>query len=158
VTDLGPNKKKIAQLFRMLGSSGGERENAWRALVRVMQNERVSWTDIGDVIAGGEHDDGKYTEAEMQEVAQAARAEGVEAGIRIGKAHVSNGSGNGQLTLPKPCEMAEYCHDRLAQLKSDKERDFVIDTYTFTRRRARLSSGRLSWLTGIYIKISGTTG
>ena len=35
-------------------------------------------------IESGDDGDGKYTEAEMQEFAQAARAEGVEAGIRIG--------------------------------------------------------------------------
>ena len=42
----------------------------------------------------------------MQEFAQAARAEGVEAGIKIGMARASNGSGNanGHLTLPKPSE------------------------------------------------------
>ena len=60
-----------------------------------MQSEGVNWTDIGDVIAGGGDDDGKYTETEMQEVAQAARAEGVEAGIKMGMARASNGSGNG---------------------------------------------------------------
>ena len=48
----------------------------------------------------------------MQEFAQAARAEGVETGIKMGMARASNG-GNGQLTLPKPSEMAQYCHDRL---------------------------------------------
>ena len=53
----------------------------------------------------------------MQEFAQAARAEGVEAGIKMGMARASNGSGNGHLTLPKPSEMAEYCHDRLASIE-----------------------------------------
>ena len=52
--------------------------------------------------------DGKYTETEMQELAQAARAEGIEAGIKIGMTRASNGSGNtnGHLTLPSPAEMA----------------------------------------------------
>ena len=99
--DLGPNKKKIAQLFRMLGTSNDhERKNAWRALVCAMQNEGVTWTDIGDVIANGGDDDGKYTQSEMCEVAQAARAEGVDEGIKMGMARASNG-GIGQIMLPK---------------------------------------------------------
>jgi hypothetical protein len=81
VADLGPNKKRIAQLFRMLGSSGGERRNAFAALERSMQSEGVSWTDIGDAIERDATpkppDPNKYTESELQEVAQAAREQGV---------------------------------------------------------------------------------
>src|SRR6186713_1020746 len=98
--DLGPNKKRIAQLFRCLSSSGGERRNAFAALEREMQKAGVDWTDIGNVIAGDGNDAGNYTETEMQEFALAARAEGVEVGIKLGMARASNG-GNGQLTLPK---------------------------------------------------------
>lgn len=153
--DLGPNKKKIAQLCRMLGSSSdGERKAAWRALVRVMQSEGVDWTDIGDVIAGGGDDDGKFTETEMQEFAQAARAEGVETGIKLGMARASNGSDH--LTLPKPLEMAQYCHDRLHRLK-DNQRDFVSDMYVIAQRGTRLSPGRLGYLASIYIQIGGRT-
>lgn len=113
VADLGPNKKRIAQLFRMLGSSGGERRNAFAALERVMRSEEISWTDIGDAIEHG-GDEGKFTESELQEYGQALRQEGVEAGIKIGMARGGNGggNGNGHLSLPKPVEMAEYCHDR----------------------------------------------
>ena len=118
VTDLGPNKKKIAQLFRMLSSSGSERRNAFAALERTMQSEGIDWSDIGNWIEHGpECNDGKFTEAELQEFGQAMRAEGVEAGIKIGMARASNSGGNGHLTLPKPPEMAEYCHGRLGQLK-----------------------------------------
>ena len=152
---LGPNKKRIAQLFRILGSSGGERRNAFAALERIMQSGGVSWNDIGDVIAGGGEDDGKFTETEMQEFAQVARAEGVEAGIRMGMARASNGSGNGQLTLPKPLEMAQYCHDRPGRLKDDKQRDFVSDMYLMTQHGAGLSPGRLGYLASIYIQIGG---
>ena len=77
-----------------------------------MQSEGVTWTDIGDVDRAWRRLTRANTpRAEMQEFAQAIRAEGVEAGIKIGMARASNGSGNGHLTLPKPAEMAEYCHD-----------------------------------------------
>jgi len=148
VTD-GPNKKRIAQLFRMLGTSGGERRNAFAALERSMQSEGITWTDIGDIIASG-GDEGKYSENEMHEFAQAARAEGVEAGIKIGLAR-----GNGHLTLPPPLEMAQYCHDRPHRLKDDRQRDFVNDIYVIAQRGMRLSPGRLGYLASIYIQAGG---
>src|SRR4249920_1348560 len=116
-----------------------------------MQNDGVTWNDIGDAVAGNDLDAGKYTETEMQEVALAARAEGVETGIKMGVARASNG-GNGQLTLPKPSEMAQYCHDRLHRLKDDKQRDFVSDMCVVTQRRTSLSKGQLAWLASIYIQ------
>ena len=154
--DLGPNKKRIAQLFRVLGSnSDGERRNAFAVLVRTMQGGGITWTDIGDVIANGAADDGKYTEAEMQEFAQAARAEGVKDGIKMGMARASNGSGNGHLTLPGALEMAEYCHDRLFRMKDGAQRDFVSDTYATAQRGRNLTRPTLGYLASIYIKIGG---
>jgi hypothetical protein len=156
VADLGPNKKRIAQLFRMLGSSGGERRNAWSVLERVMRGEGISWTDIGDVIELG-----KYTENEMQEYSQFARAEGVEAGIKIGMARASNGGGNGQLTLPSPAEMADFCHARRGQLKDDSQREFIDEMVVSTRNqtflRYRLKAGTLGYLASLYIKHGGKT-
>lgn len=73
----------------------------------------------------------------------------------MGMARASNGSGNGQLTLPKPLEMAQYCHDRPGRLKDDKQRDFVSDMYLMTQRGAGLSPGRLGYLASIYIQIGG---
>jgi hypothetical protein len=157
MADLGPNKKRIAQLFRMLGASGGERRNAFAALERTMQSEGVSWSDIGNAIEhGGEHDEGKYSESEMQEFAQAARAEGVEVGIKVGLARAqNNGGGSGHLTLPQPAEMAEYCNERLGRMKDSKQRDFISDMYVITQRQRNLSLGRLGYLASIYIQIGG---
>jgi hypothetical protein len=156
VADLGPNKKRIAQVLRILGSSGGERRNAFAALERIMRSAGVTWTDIGDVIENGDENEGKYTESELQEYGQALRAEGVEAGIKIGMTRTSNG--NGHLALPKPSEMAEYCHDRPSRLKDDKQRDFVNDMYVITRQGASLSPRRLGYLASIYIQIGGKLG
>ena len=152
MADLGANKKRIAQLFRMLGSSGGERRNAFATLERTMQSAGITWSDIGNTI---ERDDTKYTEVEMQEFAQAARAEGVGRGIEIGLVRARNGGGNGHLTLPRPVEMATYCHERLGQLKDDGQRDFITDMFLVTQRGRNLSPGRLGYLASIYIQIGG---
>jgi hypothetical protein len=147
--------KRIAQLIRMLGSSGNERRVAFAALERTMQGEGVSWSDIGNIIE--QNADGKYTEEELQEYGQALRAEGVEAGIQIGMARVSNGGTNGHLSLPDPKEMAEYCHSRLRRLKDDKQREFVSEIRLYTARGLRLSLGRLGYLASIYIQQGGRT-
>lgn len=136
-------------------SSDTERHTAFASLERLMQSTGFDWRDIGNLIehAGG---DGKYTEAEMQEFGQAARAEGVEAGIKIGQARASKGGGNGHLTLPPPHQMAEYCHARLKQLDA-KQRDFINDMYLITQRSRTLSPRRLAYLTSIYIQNGGRT-
>lgn len=160
--DVAPKQKttprqRVAQLVRLFNTTErGERVSAWHALVRTMGSENVSWSDVGNWIEHGSGcDDGKFTEAEMLEFAQAARAEGVEAGIKIGLARAGNGSGNGQLTLPQPLEMAEYCHQRAGQLKDDKQRDFISDMRRVTVRRLPLSRPRLGYLISIYVQVGG---
>jgi hypothetical protein len=146
------DKRQIAKLFRMLSTSGNERRNAFAALERAMQREGVSWSDIGNAV---ERDDGKYTEVEMQEYAQAARAEGVDAGIKIGMTRASNGNGNGHMSLPMPAEMAQYCHERRGRLRNDRERDFIGETYMGTQRGKRLSLRQLGYLASLYIQAGG---
>ena len=91
VVDPKKPTNRIAQLICMLGSdNNNERRNAWAALEQTMQNKGVGWSDIGNAFEhAAECDGGKYTEAEMVEFAQAARAEGIEAGIRIGLARAA---------------------------------------------------------------------
>jgi hypothetical protein len=153
MADLDP-MERIAQLVRMLGSSGGERRNAFAALERCMQSHGISWSDVGNAI---EHNtSGKYTETEMQEFAQAVRAEGIEEGIKIGKAQAQTQQHrNGHIALPEPAEMARYCHERLNRLKDDKQREFIGDMFVITQQRVGLSLGRLGYLASIYIQIGG---
>ena len=126
--------------------------NAWRVLTRTMEVENFSFNDIGNWVDDSEN---KYTEAEMHEYAQAARAEGIEEGIKIGSVRANGGGGNGHLSLPKPAQMAEFCNDRQSQLKDDKQREFIADMVLITRRGMRLSPGRLGYLVSIYIQNGG---
>lgn len=134
--------------MRMLGSSGGEPRNAFAALERIMQSEGVTWSDIGNAV---EHL--KYTEAEMQEFFLFARKEGVEEGIKIGKARAPQS--NGHFVLPEASEMAEYCHQRPSELKDDAQREFINEMYVKTRRGINLKRGTLGYLASIYIKHGG---
>jgi hypothetical protein len=153
VADLDP-MTRIAQFARMLGSTGGERRNAFTALERFMHSHGISWSDIGNAIE--RNTDGKYTEDEMQQFALAVRKEGIEEGIKIGIVRgQAQQHSNGHIVLPEPSEMAEYCHERLSRLKDDKQRDFISDMYVITRRGRGLSLGRLGYLASIYIQIGG---
>ncbi|MBR0730356.1 hypothetical protein JQ595_16515 [Bradyrhizobium japonicum] len=156
MVDLGPNKKRIAQFFRLLGSSNdGERRAAYAKLVAAMRKAGIDWTDMGDIIEGS--GDGKFSEEEMLEAVRAARAEGVEDGARIGAARANgNAGGGGGLSLPSPKEMARYCHDRLGHLKDANQREFIGDVFLLTQRRT-LSRGQLGYLASIYIQAGGKT-
>lgn len=152
MVELGPNKKRIAQFLRLLGScNDGERRAAYAKLVAAMQRAGIDWTDMGDIIEGS---GSKFSEEEMLEAVRTARAEGVEDGARIGAAR-ANGNGGG-LALPSPKEMARYCHDRLGHLKDANQREFIGDVFLLTQRRT-LSRGQLGYLASIYIQTGGKT-
>jgi len=165
--DVAPKQKttpreKIGYLVCLLGTSErGERASAWGALERLMRSEGVSWTDIGTAFG-----EGKFTEADMHEFAQAQRAEGVADGIKIGMARASNGGGNGHsnghMTLPPPKEMAQHCHDRLGRGLEDKHRDFISRIYASTQsasvwRQRSLSPRERGYLASLYIQSGGKT-
>ena len=160
--DVAPKQKttpreRIAQLVRLFGTTErGEGANAWRALERMMDGAGITWSDVGNWIELGDND-GAYTEDELQQFGRARHAEGIEAGIKIGEARKSNDGGNGHSALPKPADMAEYCHERLGRLKDDKQREFVTDMYLIARHTKKLSLGRLGYLASIYIGIGGGT-
>jgi hypothetical protein len=147
-------RQKIAQVVRQFGApERGVRVNAWRALELTMKGAGISWSDVGNWIEQNEIDEGKYTEADLQEFGQAMRMEGVEAGIKIGLTRARQS--NGHIVLPEPSEMAEYCHGRLGRMKDDNQREFVTEMYVITRRGRGLSLGRLGYLASIYIQIGG---
>ena len=141
----------------MLGTKGEERKNAFATLERTMQSGGVNWSDIGNWIeSGGEYDEGKYSESELQEYGQALRAEGVEAGIKIGQARKSNGSTNGHLTLPECSEMADYCRRHRDDLEP-KHHSFVDKMPVRTRGRRPLSQKETGYLASLYIQLGGRT-
>ena len=154
--DLGPNKKRIAQLFRMLGSSGGERRNAWHALVREMQKAGVNWTDIGDVIEP----------AAATTTANIPRPKCASLPRRPAQKESRQGSRWAWRAQAMERQWAAHAAEAFwrwrntattgfSQLKDDKQRDFVSDMCVVTQRRTSLSQGQLAYLASIYIQIGG---
>jgi hypothetical protein len=148
VADLAPIKERLAKCIRLFGSA--ERANARNMTERALASVGASWTDLGDWI---EH---SYSEDEMLEMVAAIRKESVEEGIKIGRAHVQpQQQKNGHLHLPEPLAMAEYCQQRLNQLKDDAQRTFVENTHATLRRGWSIKRGPLGYLASLYIKHGG---
>jgi hypothetical protein len=141
--DVAPTpRERVAQLIRLFGSPlHGERVNAWRLLEQVMKSEGLIWTDIGNWV------EQPLTEDETKEMFEFAMKEAT----RQAQAQLHNG----HIMLPDPSEMAEFCHQRLNQLKDNKQREFIGDMCLITRRGMNLSRGRLGYLASIYIQIGG---
>ena len=153
------SRERIAQFVRMLGApTDGEWENAWCALVRELHRERMNFSDIGNWIEQGEHDNGQYSEAELVEFGQAERAAGVEEGIKIGQARANGGRSNGHfMALPKPAVMAAHCYQRLAYLQTDKDRKFIAEMVARTQHGQGLTKRTLGYLASLYIGTGGKT-
>jgi hypothetical protein len=145
VVDLAPVKQRLAKCIRLFGSTG--RANARNMTERTLASVGASWTDLGDWI------EKSYTEDEMCELAATARKEGVEEGIKIGKARAPNH--NGHIVLPEPSVMAEYCHERPNRLKDDAQRKFINQMYASTVQGINPPRGPLGYLASIYIKLGG---
>jgi hypothetical protein len=157
MTNLGPNRKRLAKFVRKFGDPD-ERANAWRLLGSAMKEAGINWSDVGNWIEQSEKlDEGKYTEDELQQFGQAQRAEGVEAGIKIGEARKSNGggSGTGLGTLPSLMLMAEFCQQQSGQLKDDEQRRFISEMHASARRGLTPKRGPLGYLVSLYIKHGG---
>src|SRR4051812_6365799 len=124
MADIDPGIGRIAKLIRQLDTPiDGVRRKAFAALECTMESERFKWVDVSNAI---EKTVKCFTEAEMQELVQARRADAIEDGIKIGMARASNGgSTNDHLTLPSPAEMAEFCQARQRMLKDDAQRKFI---------------------------------
>jgi hypothetical protein len=159
VADLDPHWKRIAQLTRLLGSTGGERRNAFAALERAMKNEGVSWTDVGNAIE--RNTDGKYSEEEMQQAILITQRENLEKGIKIGKAQVEaearlRASNGHAAALPPPVVMAAFCHKRREQL-NEWEQNFIADMHVGGKaRRFPLKPKQKDKLQEIYQQLGGT--
>jgi hypothetical protein len=129
VTDLAPIAGKLANIIRRLASDkDGEVVAAARVMIRTLQGIGA---DIHDVAARIEHSgNGALSEHEMQEIYDA----GVKAGIRQQRQRAS-GPANGTVHLPPARDMAIHCYQRIDELKSDWEREFVINMASWTRLR-----------------------
>jgi hypothetical protein len=117
-----PVAKKIARLFRMLGSPyEGEAHNALRMLGRVLETERLTFNDIATVIenANGEIEAKKYSDADAEIIftrgVEKGRAE--EARKREAPPEFYDADGK-----PRWNEIALFCQRSMDRLRDDWKR------------------------------------
>ena len=114
-------------------------------MIRTLQGVGADIHDIADRI---EHPgDGSLSEAEMQEIFDA----GVKAGIkRAGQQTRSNGAPQ----FPSARDMAMHCYQRIDDLETEWEREFITNMMSWTRRRP-LSAKQQDKLETIYLRLGG---
>jgi hypothetical protein len=147
VTDLTPIAPKLANAIRLLASDkDGEVVAAWRAIIRTLQGIGADIHDIADRI---EHSgNGALSEAEMQEIFDA----GIKEGIRRVEQKMHQSIGAPQ--FPAPRDMAAHCYQRIDELRSEWEKEFITNMASWTRTRP-LSPKQQGHLEKIYIKLHG---
>lgn len=149
MTDLTPIAGELAKRLRLLSSDkDGEVVAAWRAMVRLLNSIGADIHDVADRV---EHaGNGALNEAEMQEIYDAGKKEGV----RLTEQKLRSRAYQGTTQLPPARDMAMFCYRNIDELKSDWEREFVTNMASWTRTRP-LSLKQQAHLEKIYIKLGG---
>jgi len=190
VTDVAPKEKttpggRVALLLAQLSAEAGVQASALGHCELAMKAAGIDWRDIGNLVTNAfkrmemDADAGMslgdicnliehgYTTKETlryaEEYAEGKRAEGVEAGIKIGLARANaglihgNGHSGGGFLLPSAAEMTAYCHAHFNQLGNEWTRNFIT---AMVARMKRMSSKQLSPkqivnLGKIYVELGG---
>jgi len=149
VTDLTSIASRLAKSIRLLASDKeGEVLAAVAAIKRVLLGIGADIHDVADRI---EHPVGELSQAEMMKIYQA----GVTEGRRIEKQAHSATRFNGELLFPSARNMAIFCYQNKAKLRSDWENEFVVNMAAWTRTPRPLSTKQQEHLEKIYIKLGG---
>jgi hypothetical protein len=150
-----PVAKRIATLFRMLGSNfDGEVLNTVAAMKRLFAAEGLSVNDIATVIenCNREIEERKYSDKD----AEIIFARGVDKGraeqLREQQAPPEFYDADGQ---PRWNEIALFCQRNDARLRSEWERTFVNDMAGKTLLREPTEK-QAKYLLAIFVKLGGT--
>lgn len=149
-----PVAKRIARLFRMLGSNfDGEVHNAVAAMKRLLAAEGLTFNDIATVIEGhnGEIEQKKYSDADAEIIFNKGVEKGRVEEARKQAAPPEFYDSDGQ---PRWNEIAVFCQKQKDQLRSDWEREFVTDMAGKTLYREP-SEKQAKHLMGIFVKLGG---
>jgi len=150
MTDLTPIAKDLAKLIRVLSSDkDGEVVAAWRGVIRKLLTIGADIHDLADRI---ERSVGEISEQEMEKIYQA----GISEGRRLEKqARAVAVRGNGPVEFPSARDMAMFCYQNKAKLRSDWENEFVVNMAGWTRTIRPLSPKQQQHLEKIFIKLGG---
>ena len=150
-----PIAKRVAKLFRLLASDfDGEVLNAARKMKQQLIAEGVSFNDIATVIenANGEIEERKYSDAD----AEIIFAKGVEKG-RTEEARKQQVAPEFYDADGQPCwyEVAVFCQQNSARLRSEWERNFATDIAGRIVKFGEPTEKQIPHLLAIFVKLGG---
>jgi hypothetical protein len=150
-----PIAKRIAKLFRMLSSDyDGEVLAAVNRMKSLFKDERLTFHDIATVIenCNGEIEEKKYSDTD----AEIIFAKGVEKGrteeVRKQQAPPEFYDADGS---PRWYEIAMFCQQNRAQLRSEWERNFANDVPARIIKFGKPTENMIPHLLGIFVKLGG---
>jgi hypothetical protein len=150
-----PAAKRIARLFRMLGSPyEGEAHNALTMMRRTLEAERLSFNDIATVIenANGEIEERKYSDSD----AEIIFAKGVEKGrTEEARKQTVPPEFYGTDGQPRWYEIATFCHQNASQLRDEWERNFASDMPSKIIKYGQPTERQTKHLLAIFVKLGG---
>jgi hypothetical protein len=151
VTDLSSIASKLAKYVRLLASDkDGEVVAVARAMQRTLLGIGADFHCLADRV---EHSNGsQLSEAEMRKIYDA----GLKEGMRIERTRrpasaFTDVTVNG---FPSARDMAMFCYQNKANLRSDWEDEFITNMAAWTRTKP-LSEKQQAHLEKIYIKLGG---
>ena len=149
-----PVAKRIARLFRMLGSPfEGEAHNALTMMKRTLQTEGLTFNDIATVIesCNGEIEEKKYSDTDAEIIftrgVEKGRAE--EACKQQVPPEFYDAEGH-----PRWHEIALFCQKNVARLRDEWERTFINDMAGKTLLREPTDK-QAKHLLAIFIRLCG---
>ena len=149
-----PIAKRIAKLLRLLASPhNGERANAVTMMQRTLAAERLSFNDISIVIENhqGEIEERKYSDADAEIIFATGVEKGRKQEIRKEQAPPEFYDVEGQ---PRWQEIALFCQNNIARLRSEWERTFINDMAGNTLWRDPTPK-QAKHLLAIFVKLGG---
>jgi hypothetical protein len=150
-----PVAKRIARLFRMLGSPfEGEAHNALTMMKRTLQTEGLKFNDIATVIenCNGEIEEKKYSDADAVIIFARGMEKGRTEEARKQQAPPEFYDTDGH---PRWYEIAMFCQQNSTRLRDEWERNFVSDMPSKIIKYGRPTEKQVPHLLAIFVKLGG---
>jgi hypothetical protein len=147
--------KRAAKLFRLLASDfDGEVLSAARRLKQQLDAEGLSINDIATVIenANGEIEELKYSDTDAEVIYQ----KGVEQGrVEAAQKQTTPPEFFDEFGEPRWYEIAVYCQQNSARLRSQWEQGFANDIPGSVAKYGRPTERQIPFLLAIFVKLGG---
>lgn len=150
MTNLTSIAGKLAKYIRLLASDkDGEVVAAARTMERALKSIGADFHCLAERV---ESPSGEVSETEMEKIYSAGIAEGRR--LEKQARDLSHMNYNGKPQFPSGKDMAIFCYQKLDNITSEWEHEFITNMASWTRTRP-LSAKQQAHLEKIYVKLGG---